>query len=267
MNARMILTAGLILSTTACASYFKRKECEKTNWFEYGQKVASKGQEIEEDNFIGECRRAEAEISESALDLGFKKGRSIYCEPAGAFATGKKGDVFSPKMCDGYSIKTLTAKYNQGLREYCDPSNGEPAGTSGEAYKNVCPKEMVPGFMKGYKVGRKRYLSAVIDKKQNSINQLQLEILDMERDRAQAQHQAHIARANASHVVRKTTIDPTTGARITKTETEQDPVKSMDADSKQRDADMLGSQITAKRKEVSKVYSEISELRVESETL
>jgi hypothetical protein len=267
MNARTILTISLVLFSTACASYMKRKECEKTNWFEYGQKVATRGQELEEDNFIGECRRAEAEISESALDLGFKKGRSIYCEPAGALATGKKGDVFSPKMCDGYSIKILTAKYNEGIRDYCDSSNGEPAGASGVTYKNVCPKDLAPGFLKGYKIGRKRYLSAVIDTKQNTINQLQLEILDMERDRAQAEHAAHIARSNATHIVRKTTVDPVSGARITKTETEQDPVKGMDADSKQRDADMIRGQIAAKRQEVSKVYAEIRELRVESETL
>ncbi len=78
MKFKIVLIIFFGLTLSSCASYFKRKACESTNWFEYGQKVAEQGQNLENDQFINECRKVEADISEPKLDLGFKKGRGFF---------------------------------------------------------------------------------------------------------------------------------------------------------------------------------------------
>ena len=40
---KFILLFLSALSLASCSSYFKRKTCESTNWFEYGQSVALEG--------------------------------------------------------------------------------------------------------------------------------------------------------------------------------------------------------------------------------
>ena len=101
--SRLILTVVIVLSTAGCASYFKRKECEKTNWFEHGQKVAMSGKRMDADPFVKECRKVEAEFSFTDLDNGFKSGMAKYCTGDNVFLVGKAGKPFSYEMCDAVS--------------------------------------------------------------------------------------------------------------------------------------------------------------------
>ena len=79
-----LLIVLLTMQMFGCASYFKRKECEKINWFDHGQSVAMRGDRLNADKAVNECRKVEADISETQLDLGFKSGMQKYCDPTNA---------------------------------------------------------------------------------------------------------------------------------------------------------------------------------------
>ena len=73
------------LFLTSCANFFIRQECEKINWYQYGQDIAMRGDRVSNDDMVNKCRKAEAEMSESKLDQGFKAGMSRYCQPEPLF--------------------------------------------------------------------------------------------------------------------------------------------------------------------------------------
>ena len=154
---RLLLVVSAI-SLASCASYFKRKECEQVNWFEHGKKVALSGSWLNSDPLLNECRKAEAEISETQVDLGFKNGVSVYCTPSRAEMIGKSGDLYSRDICEGPSINSLLAAFKKGQNDYCLKSNGYNAGVSGKKYQNVCSADQEKGFLPEYRKGRKSFL-------------------------------------------------------------------------------------------------------------
>ncbi|WP_374029330.1 DUF2799 domain-containing protein [Bdellovibrio bacteriovorus] len=164
------------LSLTSCASYFKKKECESTNWFEHGKSVAMEGKWLNSDQLVNECRKVGADIQESQLDKGFKNGVEKYCSNTQAYLTGKNGDLFSRDICEGPQITVLISEHKRGLHDYCHKTNGFPAGTSGKKYKNVCPKELEPAFLVEYRKGRKKYVQSLINIKNDEINELEKKI-------------------------------------------------------------------------------------------
>ena len=171
-----ILLFFLIINLISCSSYFKRKDCEATNWFDYGQKVALEGRRLTGDQFISECYHAEADVAESDLDRGFKSGLEKYCQPETAFQIGKNGNFFSTEMCTGQGLGTLLAKHRAGVNEYCVRSNGYAAGTKGRAYNKICPAGLETTFLPEFNRGRKRYLGAVIAENQKEINKNEREL-------------------------------------------------------------------------------------------
>jgi hypothetical protein len=247
MKTKHLILILVAVTISGCASYFTRKQCERTNWFEYGQKVAETGQNLENDQFILDCRKAEAQISDSALDQGFKKGREVYCHPDGAFLTGKKGEVFSTTMCDGYRVKELIAKYKAGVTEYCDEENGEPVGASGQVYKKVCPKNLETGFLKGYKLGRKKYLQAIVEQKEEEVHDLDRELRKLEFERQSAMMDARIAALRAKD--------------------DDSPEAKAKAEQDRNDLNQLTRQIQSKESQRERTRKEIRELKVELRTL
>lgn len=163
----------IALNLTACSSYFKRQQCEDINWFEHGKKVAMKGQWLNADTTVNECRKVQADISESQLDKGFKSGMAEYCSNTNAYNTGRSGDFFLREICEGPQINVLIAEHKRGLGEYCAKTNGYQAGTSGKKYLNICPKEVEPAFLKEYRKGRLKFVKALIDVKQTDVQQLE----------------------------------------------------------------------------------------------
>jgi hypothetical protein len=159
MWALRLLLVASVISLASCASYLKRKECEKTNWFEHGKQVAMRGSWLNADPLLNECRKVEAEISETQVDLGFKNGVSVYCTAAKAEQIGKSGDLYSRDICEGPSINSLLAAFKKGQNDYCQKSNGYNAGISGKKYQNVCSADQEKGFLPEYRKGRKSYLT------------------------------------------------------------------------------------------------------------
>ncbi|MEK6628332.1 MAG: DUF2799 domain-containing protein [Bdellovibrionota bacterium] len=166
----------IILNLFSCASYFKRKDCESTNWFNYGEQVALDGRRLSGDQFISECNQADADVAESDLDRGFKSGLQKYCQPEVVFQTGKNGRFFSTEMCVGQGLASLQVKHRAGVNEYCQRSNGYSAGAQGQAYNKICPVDLESSFLPEFNRGRKRYLAVVIQENNKSITQDESEI-------------------------------------------------------------------------------------------
>ena len=68
---RNFLLIVLCLGSVSCASYFTKRDCNKTNWFAHGQKVALRGQRVDADDYVKQCERVEANINYADMDLGF----------------------------------------------------------------------------------------------------------------------------------------------------------------------------------------------------
>lgn len=179
---KIILLFLLTSSLFACSSYFKRKTCESTNWFEYGQRVALEGRRLSGDQFISECNNAEADVAESALDRGFKSGLEKYCQPETVFQTGKSGNFFSTEMCTGQGLNVLTEKHRSGVKEYCQKSNGYPSGAKGKAYNKICPAELEGAFLPEFNRGRKRFIQSNIVENEKLAHRLDHEISSLQNE-------------------------------------------------------------------------------------
>lgn len=177
-----ILLIVFTLNLVACASYFKRKECESINWFEHGKKVALRGDWLNADQTVTECRKAEADIQESQLDLGFKNGMQKYCSGPQAYLIGKNGDFFSRDLCEGPQINVLIAEHKKGIADYCAKTNAFSAGASGKKYLNICPQNLEPAFLPEYRKGRKKYVQAMIETTQADIRQLDSRLSSLRSD-------------------------------------------------------------------------------------
>ena len=163
-----------LLSMTSCASYFLKKQCEEINWYQHGQDIAMRGERISSDDMVMQCRKVEAEMSESKLDQGFKAGMSRYCQPDTAFQTGKSGETLNLDLCDPGQLGTLKKRHAEGIYAYC--KDGLGAGLSGKKYKNVCSADLEKAFMPPYRQGRKKYLSALVQNNETKLRELNVEI-------------------------------------------------------------------------------------------
>lgn len=171
---RLFLLGFLSASLVSCASYMTRKSCEATNWFEYGEKIAMDGRRTTGDQFVNDCRKAEADIDESQLDLGFKSGMQKYCTPDGIYKVGRDGNFFNTDMCSTSGLNTLRLRHNDGVLEYCKKANGYSAGASGKEYNKICPRELERDFLPEFNRGRRRYLSTRISQNQGQIGELEI---------------------------------------------------------------------------------------------
>lgn len=157
----------LSLLLGSCASYFKRKECEQKNWYEYSKNLALKGQRLSEDTLYQQCQKAEAEIDESQADLGFKAGRDEYCTEDGAFRTGRKGLVLKLDLC-GENSRAIQAKYKEGIKRFCEEDAAYDFGSKGGEYQSTCPPELEPTFLVGFKKGRRVFVMGEIERLEGS---------------------------------------------------------------------------------------------------
>ena len=198
MNKIYLVILTLVLFS--CSSYFKRKDCESTNWFEYGEKVALEGRRLSGDQFLGECFSADANVDESAADRGFKSGLEKYCQPETIFQVGKNGNFFSQEMCVGENVNLLKTRHLAGVVEYCQKSNGYAAGAGGKAYNNICPNSLEAAFLPEFKRGRKRYLNTLISDNEKQISTLERELsqsqMDLRNRRAEMQTLQNTASAS-----------------------------------------------------------------------
>lgn len=76
---------------------------------------------------------------------------------------GRTGDRIGEhrKACAKHGVSPDLALYqagrSEGLREYCQPSNGFRAGSSGGSYAGICPADLDAAFAAAYESGRQLY--------------------------------------------------------------------------------------------------------------
>lgn len=253
----------LFFTQIGCSSYFKRQDCEATNWFEYGQKVALSGRRLSGDQFVAECHKVEAEIREVDLDRGFKEGMDRYCDASQVYNLGRSGEFFSSEMCDGSNLRQLQERHKNGVVEYCKKSNGYTAGATGKEYNKICPKDLETAFIPEFNRGRKKYLAVVVLQIEGQVNNLDREILSLENQRNYAHVEEARLRAATSVVVERT-VDPSTGAlreQFVQRQTEEQKSAADDASWKIRN---LESQISSKRQEQIKLREHSRNIQLEA---
>lgn len=266
---RILFLSFLILipfSLSGCASYFKRKECEKTNWFQHGYDRAMSGKRLEGDGHLQQCEKVEAKIDYAAADQGFKAGMGNYCKPDVAYQTGRKGDFFSENLCDMAGVNKLKERHAQGVRDLCQVSGGHQKGLTGWKYNNICPKDLEAGFLSTYNKGRKVYLSGVVRQKRSEIQSLEDQIRDHERQKTEVA--LRMASLGSTRQVTKTrSFDAAAGRYVEASSvTENEEVKRQ-RDSLQSDLRSLDYKIENKRKQQSTLRGEISNLEAEAQAL
>jgi hypothetical protein len=80
------------------------------------------------------------------------------------------------KACSKYSVKpdlaTYRAGYDLGLENYCRDSNGFAVGSRGAGYAGVCPANLEPQFLQGFRVGHQLFeLQAAVSGIEGQIGQ------------------------------------------------------------------------------------------------
>jgi hypothetical protein len=65
------------------------------------------------------------------------------------------------KACAKYGVRPDLTLYQegreQGLREYCQPSNGYRLGARGGGYGGICPADLEPAFVRAFDSGHQLY--------------------------------------------------------------------------------------------------------------
>lgn len=153
-----------------------KKQCKETNWFDHGFQVAMRGERLSGDQLYSQCKKEEFDVNESQADLGFKAGMERYCKPEVVLNTGKEGNYFNTDFCDPGQWNFLRGKHAEGVRIFCEKSNGYNVGSSGKVYNNICPKQQESAFLSEYRRGRKVWIAQAIVEKQERINNADAEM-------------------------------------------------------------------------------------------
>lgn len=91
--------------------------------------------------------------------------------------------------CMEHGVKPSRASYmsgwEQGAREYCEPSNAYHIGERGWSHNNICPSDLRSGFLSAYQDGRRLYEARVavaslereIEQKSSRLDAIKSEII------------------------------------------------------------------------------------------
>jgi len=259
LTVRIFVLAFVVNLLAGCTTYLKRKECESKNWQEYGYNLALKGVRPGEDAYVAECRKVEAEMSESALDLGFKSGMSAYCKPDQAYQTGKKGMKINLDFCDSGMGKILSQKHQEGVKVYCSAENAYIEGASGRAYSGICSPEQESVFNKEFRRGRKKFVQGSIADLQSKYNEKDSKVASLRRDNDQLA--MRLALLPQPRTIVERTYDPITKAMKEDVKTE-DPY-AQEKNRLRSDMDNNKWKMETEEREQNKIRDEISKLQTE----
>lgn len=261
-----VFVFSLVFTSASCASYFKKKECEKTNWFNHGQSIAMRGERVDSDTFVGECKKVEAKMNFADLDLGFKKGMETYCKPQTVLNLGKKGEFFKSDMCDGGSLRKLKKKHEAGVRQFCKVSNGFKVGASGRVYNNICPESLEKAFLSKYNKGRRKFLRVSIGQKKRQIDEIDDKIEDLRRDKNDKMLELRTL-GSGKVMTRKRVYDPATRTYKEETKVFEDEETQRKKRDIKWDVDRIEGNVKKARKEKADVRGEIRDLEKELASL
>ena len=262
----ILVYSSLLATLPACTSYFIRKECEKTDWFEYGKGVAMSGNRMSGNTYVRKCEDASTDINYTALDQGFKKGMSDYCRPEIVFATGRKGEFFAPDMCDGDNLRFLKSQHQKGVSGYCQKENGEAAGATGKPYNQICPKDLETAFLPEFRKGRKKYLEGSVRESQAQISEIQNDMNRLESQKQMIMMEM-MTLSYAPQIRYESRYDSATQSYHEVQTSGEDPDTVMRRNSLQMDSNQADSQLNVDREKIEKLRTSVHEMNTELSTL
>jgi hypothetical protein len=235
----MLFLLGLC---TSCASALK-KQCESTNWFEYGESVAKKGQRAGSDSFVLQCRQEEANIDHAALSNGFRKGLDEYCTPDFAYRLGRQGEFLAQDMCSGELEIRMKPKHTAGVKDYCQAGNGEAAGSTGKKYNQICPRELEEAFLPQFNKGRRKYLDGLIVRRQAELQDLDKDLQALDRRRTELRQDLRRAESDRTSLA---ALAPTERGKKLLDETDR-RIRDLQGDLRRLDYELNGKEAQKKR--------------------
>lgn len=168
----------------SCQNWLTRQTCQKVNWYQRGFDEAMQGKGRRDDPEINRCEKAGYPVPDIQVDVGFKAGMTSYCRPDIVYNQGKTGRVWNDEFCDPLLVPDLLELHREGLHMYCAIDNAFAAGQTGDRYQNVCPAGMERDFLREFRKGRHKYLTASVAQKRKDLKRLGRELLNLEHDRA-----------------------------------------------------------------------------------
>lgn len=251
--------ASILFLSVGCSSFFIRKECETVNWHQHGYDVAMAGKRLTGDEKIGRCEKADFNVPDTEVDLGFKAGMQNYCKVETAFIIGKEGNTFNADFCDSAEVRILKAKHTEGVNLYCHKDNGMIVGASGKKYTQICPKEKEGPFLVEFRKGRKKYLEIDISTKQIEIQTIDTMLMTLREDhydlsrRMDALPRPYIVKEKVYNAVNGTTTE------VSRT---QDPA-SYERYRLSSELDQLSDRMRTQRSRQDQLRSEVTESQKE----
>lgn len=266
MGLRIFALFIFAVSLVSCSSYWKRKGCEKVNWFQHSYNVAMDGKRLDEDNRYSECKKVETEINAAEVDRGFKAGMANYCTPNTALEKGANGFSFNYNFCDGNVIPKLKEQHQKGIYRFCQPSNGYHVGSKGIVYNNQCSEKMEKAFLPKYRKGRQVYLK-------NQIAMHEEKIKNIDRVVAEKKQQQYLLTTRLAAlpqlvvVNNEKTYDPATKTYSETSHASEDPEIKQQREQLNWEIRSITREIDTKRNEQNTLRTEIHKLRSELEGL
>lgn len=224
------------------------------------------GQRLDADEFTKSCQKVEAKFSFSELDAGFKAGMAKYCSLDNIFLVGKQGQRFAYEMCDGNSEAKMRAKYQEGLRVFCTPSNAYRFGTSGGVYQDVCTGKSENDWLTEYRKGRKVFLNNLVAEKERQSAEMSRKISDLElkkqRLKMERMHYSHQKEFSQEQV-----RNPVTGVFESRTNEGLNSMAKSESERLDREISSVDSEINGVERDKQALDKELSKLRTEMNSL
>lgn len=176
---KFILLFLSITVLSSCSSALK-KNCESSNWYLRGQKMAEQGKFPDSDFYLKKCQAAGANINHQQLDRGFKSERESVCDTKIANQRGREGAKYSFPLCLNYNEANMKNSYNKGLSLYCRPDRAKIEGSTGKKYNNVCPSNVEANFLASYTPAYRSYLKLQIKNENIKLNKANKKLAQLE---------------------------------------------------------------------------------------
>ena len=142
------------------------------NWSEYVTKNTSVGQDYKLKPVYLACQKVGHEFNNENLQGAYNKELVNYCQPSSVKTMGAKGLYFKYELCPELKEAELAPKHAEGVKSYCQKTNGYTAGKKGLPYNNICPEDLVTGFVSEFDRGRREYLINEISIIQRKVDEI-----------------------------------------------------------------------------------------------
>ncbi|MCO5113571.1 MAG: DUF2799 domain-containing protein [Bdellovibrionaceae bacterium] len=117
MMSRIIASAALILTVTACGTSSKQEYCSTTDWQEEGKKIGLRGDA--EDSVMKEqklCAELGIQLPLTEYKIGWDEGIQQYCSEENAFTLGQKSEKHKAENCPIVYRPQFLTSYEKGKK-------------------------------------------------------------------------------------------------------------------------------------------------------